>query len=54
MFLLSCCCLFSAIVYSLGLKVSDQVTAGTASAQGRGTAEYALLEGGRQHMHEYD
>ena len=29
---------FSTIVYSLGLKVSDQVSAGTLPARGRGTA----------------
>ena len=30
-----CCCLFCTIIYSLGLNVSDQVRAGTASAWGR-------------------
>ena len=43
-FLLCCCCLFSTIVYSLSLNVSDQVGAGT--VRGRGTAQYTLREGG--------
>ena len=47
-------CFSSAIVYSLGLDVSDQVRAGT--VWGRGTAQYALCEGGgcQQLMHEND
>ena len=43
-FLGSVVCLFSAIV--LGMKVSDQVRADTAPAQGRGTAQYAREGGG--------
>ena len=43
---LYCCCLFSTIVYSLSLNISDQVRAGTAPARGRGTAQYTLPEGG--------
>ena len=37
-FRLCCCCLFSAIVYSLGSNLSSQVSAGTAPAWGRGAA----------------
>ena len=37
-FRLCCCCLFSAIVNSLSLNVSDQVRAGTAPVLGRGAA----------------
>ena len=44
-FQLCCCCLFCAIVYTLGLNVSDQVRAGTAPVWERGNAEYALHEG---------
>ena len=33
---LCCCCLFSAIVYSLSLDMSDQVRAGTAPVRRRG------------------
>ena len=36
MFLFYCCCLFSCIVYSLNLNVSDQVRADTAPAWGGG------------------
>ena len=39
-------CCFSAIIYSLGLNVSDQVRAGIAPARGKGTAQYRLCEGG--------
>ena len=42
------CCL-SNIVYSLSLNLSDQVIAGMAHVQGRGTAEYKLREGGELH-----
>ena len=41
-----CCCLLSAIVYSLRLNVSDQVRADTVPARGRGTAQYTLCEEG--------
>ena len=35
---LCCCCLFSPAVYSLGMKVSDQIRAGAAPAGGVGAA----------------
>ena len=38
--------LFSSIVYSLSLNVSDQVRADTVPVWGRGTAQYTLYEGG--------
>ena len=45
-FQLCCCCLFSTIVYSLSLNVSDQGRAGTVPVRTRGTAQYVLHEGG--------
>ena len=46
-----CCCLFSAIVYILGLNLSDQVRAGT--VRGRGTAQYVLREGCQHYAWEW-
>ena len=43
---LCCCCLFSAIVYSLSLDLFGPVRAGTAPARGRGAAQYMQCEGG--------
>ena len=53
-FRLCCCCLFSTIVYSLGLNVSDQVRAGTVPARGRGTSQFPLHDGGGLRMHLSD